>query len=43
MSCDYLHFVKLPEWFSLSFVGAALALGVLVSVLHQADKKELAH
>jgi len=27
-----LHFVKLPEWFSLTFIGVSLLLGILVSL-----------
>ncbi|MEM1119029.1 MAG: TerC/Alx family metal homeostasis membrane protein [Bacteroidota bacterium] len=34
------HFVHLPEWFSLAFIGTALACGVLVSL--RKDKAKLA-
>ena len=26
------HFIKFPEWFSLTFIGASLLLGILVSL-----------
>ncbi|WP_420321393.1 TerC/Alx family metal homeostasis membrane protein [Flagellimonas sp.] len=30
-----IHFYKFPEWFSLSFIGLSLLLGILVSLLHK--------
>lgn len=33
-----LHFFKFPEWFSLSFIGVSLLLGVLVSLWHKNSK-----
>jgi tellurite resistance protein TerC len=33
-----IHFFKFPEWFSLSFIGVSLLLGILVSLLHKNTK-----
>ena len=33
------HFIVLPEWFSLTFVIASLALGVAVSIMKNPKKK----
>jgi tellurite resistance protein TerC len=34
-----IHFYKFPEWFSLSFIGVSLVLGILVSLLHKSSKE----
>jgi len=33
-----IHYLKFPEWFSLSFIGASLLLGVLVSLKVKPEK-----
>lgn len=33
-----IHFFKFPEWFSLTFIGVSLLLGILVSLLHKNTK-----
>lgn len=30
-----IHFLQIPEWFSLAFVGVSLAMGILVSIKHK--------